>query len=62
MRRFKEGDNVKIIEMPDNGKQYINRLGMVIPPGGTYEDDDVYVKLHDEDIVLVKENQLILFK
>jgi hypothetical protein len=60
MRQFREGDKVKIIEMPNTGKQYINQIGTVIPPGGTYKDDDVYVKLKDENIILVKENQLTL--
>jgi len=62
MRQFQEGDKVKIIEMPKDGRQHINKLGTVMPPGGTYEEDDVYVKLQNEDIVLVKESQLILFQ
>ena len=61
MIQFSKGDKVKIIEMLNTGKRYINQVGTVIPPGGTYEDDDVYVKLKDENIILVKENQLALF-
>ena len=56
---FNEGDKVKIIEMPTDGKHLINHIGTVIKCGGTCEKDEIGLKLKNGDILFVKEHQLI---
>ncbi|HIL27161.1 MAG TPA: hypothetical protein EYG21_07235 [Nitrospinaceae bacterium] len=59
MTRFSEGDRVRIIAMPNNGKHFIFESGTIIPRGGIgYESDDIYVKLKNGNIISVKEHQL----
>ena len=59
MQKFNDGDKVKIIEMPTDGKHLINHTGIVMKGGGTCKKDDIGLKLENGDMIFVKEHQII---
>lgn len=59
MRKFQGGDEVKIVDAPENGKHLIGKTGIVKPPQAhVYDDDDVIVWIDGGERGYFKERQL----
>ncbi|NUM77463.1 hypothetical protein HUU40_24140 [candidate division KSB1 bacterium] len=59
MRILREGDRIKIIDVPEVGKHFLGKTGIVFQPHGTgFDEDDVMVKFDDGGTGYWKEHQL----
>jgi hypothetical protein len=59
MTKFKAGDKVKVIDANEDGKNFIGKIGRVIPPQGSgYEVDLVFVKVEGYPMKGFLEHQL----
>lgn len=59
MKKFSDGDNVKVVDAPEHGKHLLGKLGVAKQPHGFgYEDDDEMVKFDGGGYGYFKEHQL----
>ena len=59
MKKFKKGDRVQVVEVPEHGKHHLNKTGIANEPAGTgYQDDDVMVIFDTGGFGYFKERQL----